>query len=86
MSTVKQDIICVAKARYAGGYVLELLFSDGAQRVVDVAAFLRSSNHPDIQKYLDKRKFKKFSVTHGTLHWNDFDLVFPMADLYEGKI
>jgi len=26
------------------------------------------------------------SKTDGVLHWNDFDLVFPMADLYEGKI
>jgi len=32
------------------------------------------------------KRFKNFAVEDGVLHWNDFDLVFPMADLYEGKI
>jgi len=25
-------------------------------------------------------------VEDGVLHWNDFDLVFPMVDLYNGNI
>ena len=29
--------------------------------------------------------FKKFHVDHGQLMWGDFDMIFPIANLYEGK-
>ena len=44
------------------------------------------SRHPAVQAYHDRKRFRKFTIEDGFLHWNDFDLVFPMADLYEGKI
>ena len=28
----------------------------------------------------------RIEFTDGVLQWNDFDLVFPMADLYDGVI
>ena len=42
--------------------------------------------HPEIRKYLDKRRFKKFTVDRGHLHWDDYELIFPIADLYAGRI
>ena len=40
----------------------------------------------DIQKYLDENKFSNFSLTDGNLNWNDYDLIFPISDLYNGRI
>lgn len=53
---------------------------------MDFGPFLRSATHPGIRRYLQPRRFKQFAVTNGVLQWNDFDLVFPMADLYDGVI
>jgi len=39
-----------------------------------------------IRAYLDPEKFKQFAVEYGDLHWNDYDLCFSIADLYEGRI
>jgi len=79
-------VVCLESAEYAAPFKLRLLFDDGRESVVDFAPFLSKSRHPAIQAYHDRKKFRKFTVENGFLHWNDFDLVFPMADLYEGKI
>lgn len=86
MKSANEQTIHVEAVNYHAGYSLEIVFSDGKRRIVDFEPFLRSSTHPEIRKYLDKKKFKQFTVTHGVLNWNDFDLVFPMAELYEGVI
>ena len=39
-----------------------------------------------IRAYLSPDRFRQFSIEHGDLIWNDYDLCFPMADLYEGNI
>jgi hypothetical protein len=33
-----------------------------------------------------QNKFKNFKIIDGNLNWNDYDLIFPVADLHEGKI
>ena len=86
MIAAKEIVVSISGVRYAGNYELEIAFSDGIIKVVDFAPFLKSSHHPDTRKYLDKKKFANFSLTHGVLQWNDFDLVFPMSDLYKGEI
>ena len=53
---------------------------------MDFGPFLRASAHPAVHRYLQPRRFKQFAVTDGLLQWNDFDLVFPIADLYSGVI
>ena len=73
-------------ARHVSGYRLGLRFSDGHLSTVDFEPFLKNSAHPSIRAYLDLKRFKNFTLEDGVLHWNDFDLDFPMADLYEGKI
>jgi hypothetical protein len=71
---------------YLGPYKLGLHFDDGHRSTVDFGPFLKKSAHPSIRAYLNVRKFRIFSLEHGFLHWNDFDLVFPIAELYEGRI
>ncbi len=78
--------VALQSARYEDGYRLRLAFTDGKVNVVDFGPFLQSSRHPAIRVYLNKRRFKRFTVEDGFLHWNDFDLVFPMAELYAGRI
>jgi hypothetical protein len=47
---------------------------------------LSESLNPLIRKYLDLNEFKKFELDNGDLQWNDYDLCFPIADLYENCI
>ena len=76
----------VVSAEYSGGYRLALGFSDGHAQEVDFEPFLRRSLHPDINKYLNLDLFKQFRIVDGQLDWNDYDLCFPLSDLYEGTI
>ena len=80
------DYIEIESARYMDGYKLELRFNDGKVNVVDFENFLFSSGHPEIQKYQDKNLFKNFNLTYGEVEWGDYDLVFPVTDLYEKQV
>jgi hypothetical protein len=83
---VQEWLIDVEEAEYVDGHKLRLLFSDQTERVVDFEPFLSKSLNPLIRKYLDMNAFKQFSVEYGDLIWNDYDLCFPIADLYWGEI
>jgi hypothetical protein len=86
MSTATTPYINVTEVEYVGGYRLRIAFSDGHESVVDFEPFLRKSYHPDIQKYLDLGLFRRWTIDHGNLYWNDYDLIFPTSDLYAGHI
>ena len=79
-------VVRVESAEYIPPYKLRLRFDDGHETLVDFGPFLSQSRHPAIQAYHDRKLFRKFTIEDGFLHWNDFELVFPMTDLYEGKI
>jgi hypothetical protein len=85
--TLSEDVIVnVTEAEYIPPYKIRLWFSDGAEKIVDFGHFLKQSHHPEIKKYLNKDIFKDFSIAHGRLDWNDYDLCFSMQDLYEGTV
>ena len=75
----------IESAKYLGDYKIELKFNDGKVNVVDFENFILNSGHPEIRKYSDKTLFKNFNLTYGELEWQDYDLAFPIADLYEKK-
>lgn len=79
-------VVQIVAVRYISGHKLGIRFSDGHVSTMDFEPFLEGSSHPSIRAYLDLKRFKKFTLEDGILHWNDFDLVFPMADLYAGRI
>ena len=79
-------VIAIEQAEYVEDYILKLTFSDGHQKLVDFGSFLQQSHHSHIRKYLEQELFQHFTVAHGDLFWNDYDLCFPIADLYEGHI
>ena len=80
------DIITIDEAKYLNDYKIYLRFNDGKENTIDFKPFLFSSLHPDIKKYQNKNLFQKFHLEHGDLEWNDYELVFPIYDLYQDKI
>jgi hypothetical protein len=79
-------VIDVLSATYAGDYCINVNFSDKTSKVIDFKDFLKSSLHPSIRKYLNEEMFKQFKILDGNLNWNDYDMIFPVGDLYDGNI
>jgi hypothetical protein len=80
------DPIDIRSVQYIGDFAIRILFNDGVSRIVDFKPFLESSLHPSIHKYLDESKFKAYQIIEGNLNWNDYDMIFPLEDLYEGHL
>lgn len=80
------DVVDIISAEYQGGYVLNLSFSDGFSRTLDFESFLRTAQNPMTTKYRNVDLFRHFEIVHGSLTWNDNEMCFPIADLYEGNI
>ena len=78
--------ISIETAKYLVNYQIHLKFNDGKERILDFSKFILESKHPDIKKYQDIKLFKKFNLKYGEIEWNDYELVFPIYDLYQGKI
>ena len=62
------------------------IFGSICFQVVDFGPFLKNSKHPEIKKYLELEKFKGFQIVDGDLDWDDFELTFPIWDLYTDNI
>jgi hypothetical protein len=82
----KSKTIQISKVTLVKEFKLLIEFSDGKQQIINFEPFLAASLHPEIKKYLQPKNFKKFRVENGELMWGDFDLLFPIIDLYENKI
>jgi len=81
-----EQVISVEKVNQLSNFKLELEFNDKTRQVIDFYPFLSRSLNPLIRKYLSPEEFSKFEIDEGDLEWNDYDLCFPIADLYENKI
>ena len=76
----------IRTADHVGGYRIALSFNDGVEREVDFESFLRKARNPEIIQFRALKKFKSFRIEHGNLMWGDFEMLFPVADLHDGKI
>jgi len=81
-----EQFISIENAKYIEDYKIYLKFNDGRENIVDFKNFIEKSNHPDIKKYQDKNLFQNFILEHGEIEWNDYELAFPIYDLYKGQI
>ena len=79
-------IINIIVAEPAGDYRLHLTFDDGKEQTIDFKPFLSRAQHPDIRQYLDPTKFAAFHIAYGELFWGDYDLCFPIIDLYLNQL
>jgi hypothetical protein len=83
---VKMEHIFIVSAEDAGDLCVRLTFNDGHQSVVDIGEFIRQHPHPQYNKYLDPDMFRTFVVDDGNVVWGeDWDLIFPIENLYIGK-
>lgn len=81
-----QQILAITAAEHLDGYCIRLQFNDGKEQIVDFYPFLGCSAHPAIRAYLDPQQFAGFRIEYGDLVWGDYDLCFPIMDLYRNSI
>lgn len=81
-----RKLITIHKVKYLGDYVLGLTFSDSTYREISFKYFLFNTKNPMTTKYQDESQFTSFNLDYGDLNWNDYELCFPISDLYKGKI
>jgi uncharacterized protein DUF2442 len=86
MKTKTTGYLEITDVRYVPGYKLRLTFNDGIEQVVDFEPFLRKAQNPNLTQYRHLRKFKGFQLHHGNLMWGDYEMIFPLMDLYRGEI
>lgn len=77
-------VISIEKAQYLSGYKILLKFSDKVEKTIDFEPFLKKALNPMTTQYMDVSKFKQFKIEHGDLIWNDYEMCFPIWDLYSG--
>ena len=85
-SDTVSNALRIDNAKYLSDYVIRIAFNDGKEKLVDFKPFLTKSLHPSIKKYLDESIFSQFAIVDGNLNWSDYDLIFPISDLYQGDI
>jgi hypothetical protein len=83
MSNLSINLI---SATQTGAYRIRLVFDDNKVQEVDFQPFLDHSHHPDIRAYLEPARFSGFKLAFGELVWGDYDLCFPVMDLYRNSI
>jgi hypothetical protein len=78
-------MLSILSAKYIAPLSVELTFSDGTVKRVDVGEFIRKHPHPQYERYLDEKKFKSFKLEMGNIVWGkNWDLIFPIEALYRG--
>ena len=78
--------INITAAERVGDYCLHLTFNDGTEQTVDFKPFLSLSHHPDIRAYLEPARFAAFSIKYGESVWGEYELCFPIIDLYRNQL
>lgn len=86
MSMVATRYLEIVEAEYVSGYKIRLRFNDGVVRIVDFGPFLKKARNPDTTDYRQVKRFKQFRIEQGDLVWGDFQMIFPIMDLYKGEI
>ena len=82
----ENEVIKIDKARYLTDFAIRVTFNNGVEKLIDFKPFLVNAIHPSIKKYLNETLFKNFKIVDGNINWNDYELIFPISDLYNGKI
>ena len=69
----------IVKAEYAGDLRLDISLSDGSVQCVDFRPFILSHPHPQYNRYIEPKNFKKFRLEQGNVVWGkNWDLIFPL--------
>ena len=77
--------ILITDAVYVSDYKVNIKFADETEKTIDFGIFLKKYPHPQYNKYLDVKNFKKFKIDGGNIIWGkNWDLIFNPRKLYEG--
>ena len=81
------DMLRIVSAEYMGGLSLRLTFSDGFVRILDFTEYMLSHPHTQHDPYLNPNRFREYYIDGGNLVWGeDWDMIFPVEDLYNGNL
>jgi hypothetical protein len=80
----RADVLEVVSAEYLEPYKLNIRFSDNVERVVDFEPILRQFR--PLKKFLQLKKFQAFRLYNGNVQWNNYEMIFPVQELYSGSI
>lgn len=81
------NTLSIINAEYTGNLSVKIVFNDNTTNVINVGTFIKNNPHPQYNKYLLENNFKKFKIDNGNIVWgNNWDLIFPLEQLYTGKI
>jgi hypothetical protein len=86
MKATTTDYLEITDANYVAGHRIRLTFNDGTMREVDFGPFLAKARNPDTTDYREVERFKRFRIEGGDLVWGDYQMIFPIIDLYRGGI
>ncbi len=79
--------INICKAEYLGELSVKIYFNDNTFNIINIGNFINKNPHPQYNKYLKEKEAKKFKLENGNIVWGkNWDLVFPLEQLYDGKI
>jgi hypothetical protein len=78
--------LLVKSARHLKSHIMEIEFSNGETKIVDFAPFIFSAGHPDYERYKSEIGFLTFKIEDGNINWDDYTMIFPVEDLYSGKL
>jgi len=85
--SLKQGIALeIVHAEYEDSYRIAMEFSDGHRIVVDFESFLSGDLNTETRQFLDIERFKTFRLDWGNLVWGDYEMCFPIEDLYTGEL
>ena len=82
----KNKYLEITEAKYVSGHKIRLSFNDETIRVMEFGPFLKKAKNPMTTKYRNLKQFKAFHIQDGDLMWGDFEMIFPIIDLYRGEI
>ena len=71
-----------------GNLTVLLTFNDKTAVTIDFGKWILAHPHPQHDRYLDEKKFKKFYIDEmGNIAWGKSrDLYFPISELHEGVL
>lgn len=74
-------LLTITQAKYAGGYRIEAVFSNGIRKMLDFSHIIGHSKGV-VRKLADVEYFKNFTLDPFTIDWNN-EIGFDPQDLYE---
>jgi hypothetical protein len=78
--------INILAVQQVGDYRLHLRFDDATEQTVDFYPFLSHARHPEIRAWLSPERFASYRLEYGELVWGDYELCFPVIDLYRNQV